>query len=307
MAPTLKPLLDNLNAIVGKVTLWIDKNPELVGQLGLAAGALGALLIGGGGAMWAIGGLTSTIAKAIPVIVSMGGAAWVAAPWLLAIAAAGYLVYENWDTVGPIFKDIADDIGETVRQAKDLAGSFLELIGVQPDFIKKLGAVELVFRGIAIAVKITQNGLRAILSILQTGQNIRKGIGETVKGWMTGKKPAATPGHWYDPMVNSLEEAGAMWGGDIKIRYDQKKETERREAVRQVLAAGVAGQAAQRTNQVTISAPQTVTVNVASGDPETVKGAVKDALRENGEDLYQIMIRHQPIATRGQYAPQRAY
>ncbi|MDL4863411.1 phage tail tape measure protein, partial [Halomonas elongata] len=140
----LRDLIQNVTAITRAVGDWMKANPELTGQLATAAASIAALVAVGGALTLSLASILGPVAavrygmelfgiktegagkKAKKVskggIKALGGAlkwlgrliAWVGRAFLLnpiglvvtAIAGAAYLIYRNWDRVGPWFADL---------------------------------------------------------------------------------------------------------------------------------------------------------------------------------------------------------
>jgi hypothetical protein len=102
--------------LIGPVASFFQLGASLV-QLGLLLGGplitlLAALATALGGVQFVMAGMT----------VTLGAVTMAALPWLIAIgliAGAAYLIYKNWDKIGPWMKDLWDGIVNTVTGAVD--------------------------------------------------------------------------------------------------------------------------------------------------------------------------------------------
>lgn len=111
VAPELKDVIKTLGELANKLGAWVREHPELTKQIFKTVAGL-ALLVAGGGA------LALTLASILgPIAMLRYGMALfgaVSAASLLpvlavvaavtALAAGAYLIYRNWDTVGPYFQ-----------------------------------------------------------------------------------------------------------------------------------------------------------------------------------------------------------
>ena len=114
----LTKLLDGFSNLPGPVQTMIIAIAGIAAAIGPILLVLGPLIsgvgglltfIGGAGGLTAIvGGLGATLSGVVGVILGPVGIA------LAALALAAYLIYKNWDKIGPVLKDTFDQIKEAV-------------------------------------------------------------------------------------------------------------------------------------------------------------------------------------------------
>lgn len=111
--------------LIGPVASLLTLGSALL-QVGLVLG--GPLLAGLAALAAALGGVQFVL---FGMTVSLGAVTLAALPWLLAIAAiaaAAFLIYRNWDKVGPFLKGIWDGIVETISAAVQRIVGLLEFL-----------------------------------------------------------------------------------------------------------------------------------------------------------------------------------
>ncbi len=112
LIPALTPLIGAISsALLAFNALDPEMQKMIVAGAGIAA-ALGPVITVVGGIITGIGALMPAIGAAIPIVSGLGtgflAVAYVLAPLapiLAAVAAAGYLIYENWDKIAPVLSD----------------------------------------------------------------------------------------------------------------------------------------------------------------------------------------------------------
>lgn len=124
--PILDGLAKKLTETIGKVTMWIQDNHELIKTISKVTIWIGGLLIKFGGFITIVGGVAITTAKIVTVfrtlkaaIEAAGGAlklfnaickANKAVLIMTAIAVAAYFIIKNWDSISAFFVKLWDDI-----------------------------------------------------------------------------------------------------------------------------------------------------------------------------------------------------
>lgn len=191
IAQLFSPVMKQLNEIIGgPMQAWVEQNKALVGIVGgiVAAGG-GLMLIGaaiaaiGWASTFAIGGLValSGILGAITTVVG-GALATVGLPIILAIAAAGLLIWKFWEPISSLFSGLWDGFMEGAQNLLPIIQAMIEpiksLVGWFGDLLapvdKASGAVQLfgsigkmVGRGIAAAFELILTPLGMISTMLQ--------------------------------------------------------------------------------------------------------------------------------------------
>ncbi len=125
----LRSFVQWVTMAVSKVGAWAKENPELVGTLVSIAGALVAFSAAVIPCVVAFRTLAFVFAA---VKVAMMGAWAAMGPVgiiLAAIAAAAYLIYSNWETVGPFLKMLFDDFCEAFSSLGEAIGMLCAEIG----------------------------------------------------------------------------------------------------------------------------------------------------------------------------------
>ncbi|MFG6082335.1 phage tail tape measure protein [Paracoccus litorisediminis] len=147
LIPPLRQLMEIFGPVIDQVTALAAAHPKLIGNLALAAGgfiafrgALAALRFAG---LFALGGALRTLSiglNAISVslglvstgfrLVSLAIAANPIGATITAIAGAAYLIYRNWDEVGPWFQKLWGNVGKTfIGFAQFVSGVFTGDLG----------------------------------------------------------------------------------------------------------------------------------------------------------------------------------
>ncbi|MDG6245101.1 MAG: phage tail tape measure protein, partial [Methanolobus sp.] len=91
----------------------------VIGPLVSGIGGLMTFISGAGGLSALIAGLGTTLSGVVAVVTGPIGIA------LAALAVAGYLIYKNWDRIGPILKDTFDNIKTAVEPVVTIIGEFV--------------------------------------------------------------------------------------------------------------------------------------------------------------------------------------
>ncbi len=136
LIPRINELFARITPVIEKVQGWITVNPELANSFLTTSVALGGGLLAFGGIMKGVSFIISGFSTAIKVASALGkgfqfvlkgiGIASrfiIANPIVLviaAIAAAGYLLYRNWDTVKKVFAPMGEFLHGSGRTSKRL-------------------------------------------------------------------------------------------------------------------------------------------------------------------------------------------
>lgn len=139
LIPALTPLI---GIVADLLTAFNQLDPEtqkfIVAGLGIAA-ALGPVITIVGGLVSGFGAILPVLAAAVPVVTGFAagfGAVLVAAApvvaILAAVAAAGYLIYQNWGEIEPLLTEL----WSTIQEA--LGPPFLELVNAAVTALKEL-------------------------------------------------------------------------------------------------------------------------------------------------------------------------
>lgn len=132
----LTKLLDGFGKLPGPVQTAIIAIAGIAAAIGPVLLILGPLVSGVGGLLTFIGGAGGLTAVVGGLGATLGGLAAAAAPVLLVLAAlalAAYVIYKNWNKIGPVFKDTFNQIKEAVAPVvqafKEFVSEALEAIG----------------------------------------------------------------------------------------------------------------------------------------------------------------------------------
>lgn len=143
--PALQKVVEFLTPLINSFAELPTPVMSVVIAVGALAAALGPLLVVAGLVVSTLGSLAlmggaAGIGGGLAVITGAIGSFVVAAAPFLAVAAAiagaGYLIYKNWDTLGPIFGAVADAVGTILKNAFE---RFMEIATPVWEFAKSLG------------------------------------------------------------------------------------------------------------------------------------------------------------------------
>lgn len=122
VAPELKDVIKTLGELANKLGAWVREHPELTKQIFKTVAGLALLIAGGASLALTLASILGPIAM-LRYGMALFGAASTAALWpilaviaaVTALAAGAYLVYRNWDTVGPYFEGLVSWISGVFR------------------------------------------------------------------------------------------------------------------------------------------------------------------------------------------------
>jgi len=127
LIPVLRNIIEAVSPVITKIMEWIKENPKLTKWIAILTGALGAILVVVGTLGVLIPILTagfSALGVVLGVILSPIGLIILA---ILAIIAAGYLLWKHWDTVKEFFIMIWEKIKEVFSSAWEfIKGLFMK-------------------------------------------------------------------------------------------------------------------------------------------------------------------------------------
>lgn len=302
LAPDIKDLVNLIGSLAEKIQGWAKANPETaktmmriaavvalvsvtVGGLGLALAAVvvpfAMLRYFGGMALTPLVGLI----RAAPLLASsLGlvgntiravGMALVTSPigWLLiAIAAAAYLIWRNWDTLGPKFARLWDSITSTLRGAWEGAIDWLSRLPER--FFDCGGAViDGLINGIQSRAKALRDSISTAAGDAADAFKARLGINSPSRVFaqfgvysMQGYAQGVTA-------ANDLPLAAVKRVSDAVARHTA-------DTPNPVASAGRAPAAAAAAGQGSASNVYHITINAPGGHPQEIARAVQDALRQ---------------------------
>ncbi len=314
LRPTLVELIESFNRVVGGVTDWVKANPELAGQILKTVAGVAALAAGFGAvtlgmasflgpfamARYALtvfgikgAGLASVLLNlgkvALPVVwkgILLIGRALMMNPIGLAvtaIAGAAYLIYKNWDRVGPYFLGLWAEIKAGFNGG--LGGMAALILNFSPlGLFYRAFAGLMGYFGVELPAKFTDfggmildglvNGIKNKLGAVKTAIS---GVGDSTVGWFKEKLGIHSPSRVFAELggftMQGLEQGlkGGQ-GGPLGAVTAMAKQL----AAAGAVSFGMSGQAMAMDNRPPLSA-------AASSAPMVVQG-----------DTYQITIQAAP-------------
>lgn len=201
---------------VRAISDWVAEHPGLARALGYTIAALGAmrLLLTPVTGAWRVfsavaGGLGTVLGLAARALIGLGRAALITGRMMLAnpilaviaaIAGAAYLIYQNWDTVGPWFRRLWDNVAQYFSGFSEFVNGVFTLdIGRAWDGLKSMwgattGFFQTLWDGIAGVFQAAwDHGIAPVLDalglldpVLAAWQAFKDGIG-VVLDWIGAK------------------------------------------------------------------------------------------------------------------------
>ena len=314
LRPTLVELIESFNRVVGGVTDWVKANPELAGQILKTVAGVAALAAGFGAvtlgmasflgpfamARYALtvfgikgAGLASVLLNlgkvALPVVwkgILLIGRALMMNPIGLAvtaIAGAAYLIYKNWDRVGPYFLGLWAEIKAGFNGG--LGGIATLILNFSPlGLFYRAFAGLMGYFGVELPAKFTDfggmildglvNGIKNKLGAVKTAIS---GVGDSTVGWFKEKLGIHSPSRVFAELggftMQGLEQGltGGQ-GGPLGAVTAMAKQL----AAAGAVSFGLSGPAIAMDNRPPLSAS-------AGSAPMVVQG-----------DTYQITIQAAP-------------
>lgn len=232
-------LLDFMTQLVRRLAAFVsylsDTNPELLRWgviLGAVAAALGPVLIALGAMLAGLGpilsglGLLVTVFKGIAVVVAGLGAPF--AVLVAAIAGAAYLIWDNWETVGPWFKDLLTGIGDMFVDLSETVVDIVENgLGMALDGLKQAwsgltGFFETLLAGVVAAFEWAVEKIRPLIDWLaEAVEKVDGGLNKITGATKGPISSGAYTGGATDPVLPPQPElpeglaAGTKGMGDL--------------------------------------------------------------------------------------------
>lgn len=316
----LKGLLSTLNKWLAKLDAWVIKNPEVTAGILKVVLGLGTLATVGGGALWAVGGLVGTLSRAVPLLGALGKGALVAGPWMVAIGLAGYLIYRNWDKVGPIMESAADALASTVQNIGDLLGQQAGFLGFADAATQKVDGLAKVSWQLAKAIEVISTGLETLSGLMKLlggpggSMVFGKFVQDPVKaGWANlkdfqkGWDAGAGLNVW-----DRFMRADAAGRGSAVARNDAMISgwLQPFEGIAARDSFGIAKKAWGAYPTPPPGMQTTIQITVPPGTPmgiaETIASAVDERVRQRAKEYARILQGGAAIADRGAFAAQGA-
>lgn len=212
----LRGITQGITKVIGSVKTWVAENPALASQLVKTAAGLGIVMAGMGGLTLAMAsilgpfamvrygmmlfgirgaGLASTLFSlgkvALPLVgkgIMLIGRALMLNPIGLAvtaIAGAAYLIYSNWDRIGPYFAGLWGEI--KAGFSGGLSGIAATIINFSPlGLFHRVFAGVMGYFGIELPAKFTEFGGMIMQGLINGIKNAASSVKESVVGAASG-------------------------------------------------------------------------------------------------------------------------
>ncbi len=135
LTPALKVGTEHL----AKLIQYLDEHPKLTQFFAITAGGAASMLVLGGGIATVVSGIRllqqgmATAGLPVGSLIRLGGGATLA---IAGVAAAGALIYQHWDDIGPYAKAVWETVKDSAQDALDTMESIGEGIGSVWETIK---------------------------------------------------------------------------------------------------------------------------------------------------------------------------
>lgn len=312
----IRQTIQSITAVTQRVNAWIKENPELTATIIKWGAALTALLVVGGGLLMFLGLIVKPILTAISVMkllsVAVMGVSWpvlavIAA--ITALAAAAYLIYDNWGAITEWVKNFIAGFKEAweggfwslLEWSKNL---FISIAKVFLDF----SPMGLLYKGIATVlnwfgmelptsfsdagIALMDGLIGGISAKIKAVKDTITNVGSNVTGWFKNVMGINSPSRVFNEFgVNTLE--GYENGLD-----DQQKSTLARVkgVAKQVTAAGagmaLTGAVAARDLPIDTRPPLSATPAATQPTGDTIEIHVHAAPGMDAEQLA-LLVRQQ--------------
>ena len=187
VAPELKEIIQAAGELANRIGAWARENPKLAGYLVKVTAGIGALAAAGGFLAIGLAGLIGPFAMVKFALATFGIAASGALLPVLAVIAAvaalaaiGYLLYRNWDKVGPYFASLWAEI------KADFNGGILGISALIINW-SPLGLFYRAFAGV-----LSWFGVELPGRFTEFGANILMGLANGITGALGSVKAAIT-------------------------------------------------------------------------------------------------------------------
>src|SRR5690606_30416471 len=212
----LRGIAQGITKVIGSVKTWVAENPKLASQLVKTAAGLGIVMAGMGGLTLAMAsilgpfamvrygmmlfgirgaGLASTLFSlgkvALPLVLTglrAIGLALTANPIGIAVAAiagAAYLIYRNWDRVGPYFAGLWGEI--KAGFSGGLSGIAATIINFSPlGLFLRVFAGVMGYFGVELPAKFTEFGGMLMQGLVNGIKNAASSVKDSVVGAASG-------------------------------------------------------------------------------------------------------------------------
>lgn len=201
LLPVLEPIAQKIQDVVGRITKWVEENPELARTILMVVAGIGAFLAIGGALVAIIGAIAGAMllfsAASAPVTLTIAGIV-LAVMALIAIVAV-CIIY--WDEIKAKAIEVWNAIKEAVTNAVKATGDFLKSAweGIK-NFLSTLWegiktVAMNVWNGIKNAISTVLNGIKTIITNIWNGiknfvSNVLNGIRIIVTTIWNGIKTA---------------------------------------------------------------------------------------------------------------------
>ena len=306
LLPPLTKLAEFITPVVEGIANWASQNPGLMSGIVLVGGALAGLVF----ALPLIAGLIASIsviggaiAAASPIIAGLGTVFVLLAPpigiaigLIAAVAAAAFLIIKNWNTIGPFFAGLWNNIVSLTQQVgPKILGIMFPIPAMIINLFSSSGIGQKIITSIIDGLKARATALFSWIggAVQRVGSMVSGGGG----GGAAPASPAALPGR--------------ATGGPVRAGLGYIVGERRRELfvpgmdggiipriAAPVTAAALAALLAAPTpagaagaGGITINAP--VTIQATGGDPQDIRRQVEAAFTDilhQAESSYRVAL-----------------
>lgn len=244
---TLSPAIEGVSGAISSATTWFnglsDSQKQMIAAVGLGVAAfgpflvvLGTLITSAGTVVSAIGAVGAVLSG--PVVAGFGAALGAAFPFIAvggAVAAAAYVIYQNWDQIKAKATELANTAKTKFAEFKNAAVE---------KFNGAKTAVEGAMNNIKTAVDGKLNSVKATTdSVLNAVRGVWESSGGTIQGLAQTTMTAAQKA--FDDAYSAIDSAtngklSAVVGTVTKIMDDVKKAfDEKMELAKKVIQDGI--------------------------------------------------------------------
>ncbi len=136
LLPQLIPLIKQMGEVVGKVSAWMEQNPQLVGTLVKIVAVIGALMLVLGPLMLILPGIISALPLLGAAFAVLAGPVGLIILAIIALVAAGVWLVKNWDEVKAatvrIWGSIVNFIEDAVNDVIGFINNLIRTINLIP-------------------------------------------------------------------------------------------------------------------------------------------------------------------------------
>lgn len=186
LMPTLRDVVSSVQDIVTWLNSLDEDTKKTIVNVALVVAAIGPALVAIGSLVSAIGTIVGAISAAIPVITALGATTLLTIGWIaavvVAIAALGVAIYQNWDTI----KEWCQGAWEKI---KEMTQNVIQAITkLKDDFVARWNEIKTNVVNTVDNIKTTAvntfNNIKT--SVTNTVNNLKNGVVNTFNNIKTG-------------------------------------------------------------------------------------------------------------------------